>query len=130
MIYFPVSGLSVSITGFKGNDFVYLRLFFLGRLIKQTMTHLVVTQHRLDGFDIYITCYLFLHSREHVRIKCLWVYLDRAFAECRVTNKQTNKESLRDLLHYCMSIVVMYYFQSHTTDYRVSPHHYCGIIKD
>lgn len=42
--------------------------------------------------------------------------------------KQT-KKSLRDLLNYCMSIVVIYPFQSHTMDYRILPHYYCGKIK-
>lgn len=42
----------------------------------------------------------------------------------RITNlKET-------LLHCCISIVVIYPFQSHTMDYRMLPLYYCGIIKN
>lgn len=89
---FPCKWLSVSITGFKRNYFVYLRFFFLVHLIKKEalyMTLLETSRHnltlnRLLQYSQYVI--YFCIAEKHVLMKCLLIYLDteRAFTECRI----------------------------------------------
>lgn len=125
---FACKWLSVSITGFKRNYFVCLRFFFLVHLIKKKelyMTLLETSCHNLlliHRFSIHSICYLFLHSREHIHMECSLVYLDTETESLYMSSRGGYKS-------ICMSRVVIYPFQSHTMDYRMLPHYYCGIIK-
>ena len=57
-----------------------LEILFLGTFDKKmSCTDMLESScHNLiDCFNIHSICYLFLHSREHIHMKCLMVYLDR-----------------------------------------------------
>lgn len=98
---FPCKWLSVSITGFRTDYFVYPRSFFLVHLTRKTQKKRHCTWHcwtaschnlTSDCFSIHSKCYLFLHSRENIHMKCLLVYSDLRKSFYRMWDKERKQK--------------------------------------